>query len=46
MVVFFLEKDLIPSLLWWLSLYIEALVLFLNTEREGCQQLAILKGNI
>ena len=33
-------------LLWWLALYIEALVLFPNIEREGRQQLAILKGNI
>ena len=36
------------SVLWWLALYIEqeALVLFPNIEREGRQQLAILKGNI
>ena len=34
------------STLWWLALFIEALVLFPNNEREGRQQLAILKGNI
>ena len=33
-------------LLWWLELFIEALVLSPNIEREGRQQLAILKGNI
>ena len=32
--------------LWWLDLFIEALVVFPNNEREGRQQLAILKGNI
>ena len=43
-------EGLIPeaSILWWLVLYIEreALVLFQNIEREGRQELAILKGNI
>ena len=34
------------STLWWLALFIEALGLFLNNEREGRQQLAVLKGNI
>ena len=34
------------STLWWLALFIEALVLSPNIEREGRQQLAILKGNI
>ena len=33
-------------LLWWLILFIEALVLSPNNEREGRQQLAISKGNI
>ena len=32
--------------LWWLVLLIEALGLSPNNEREGRQQLAILKGNI
>ena len=27
-----------PLLLWWLALFIEALVLFPNIEREGIQQ--------
>ena len=36
----------IPLPLWWLVLLIEALVLFPKCEREGRQQLAILKGNI
>ena len=31
-------------LLWWLSLYIEALVLFPNIEREGSQQRPIREG--
>ena len=31
---------------WWLALFIGALGLFPNNEREGRQQLAILKGNI
>ena len=31
-------------LLWWLSLYIEALVLFPNIEREGGQQRSFCKG--
>ena len=35
-----------PSPLWWLALFIEALGLSPNNEREGRQQLAILKGNI
>ena len=35
-----------PSTLWWLALFIEALGLSPNNEREGRQQLAILKGNI
>ena len=35
-----------PLLRWWLVLLIEALVLLPNIEREGRQQLAILKGNI
>ena len=35
------------STLWWLVLFMsEALGLFPNNEREGRQQLAILKGNI
>ena len=34
------------STLWWLALFIEALGLSPNNEREGHQQLAILKGNI
>ena len=35
----------IPLLLWWLVLFIEALVLFPNIEREGSQQRrANLKG--
>ena len=33
-------------LLLWLILFIEALGLFPNNEREGRQQLAILKRNI
>ena len=35
-----LGSDEIPDafLLWWLSLFIEALVLFSNIEREGIQQ--------
>ena len=32
------------SLLWWLVLFIEALVLFPNIEREGSQQRPIWKG--
>ena len=36
----------ISLLLWWLDLFIEALVLFPNIEREGRQHLTILKGNI
>ena len=32
--------------LWWLALFIEAMGLSPNNEREGRQQLAILKGNI
>ena len=35
----------IPTL-WWLALFIEALGLSPNNEREGHQQLAILKGDI
>ena len=35
-----------PLFFWWLVLFIEALALFPNNEREGRQQLAILKGNI
>ena len=35
-----------PPTLWWLALFIEALGLSPNNEREGRQQLAILKGNI
>ena len=35
-----------PLPLWWLALFIEALGLSPNNKREGCQQLAILKGNI
>ena len=35
-----------PLLLWWLVLFIEALVLFPNIEREGSQQWrANLKGD-
>ena len=34
------------STLWWLPLFIEALGLSPNNEREGRQQLASLKGNI
>ena len=34
------------SMLWWLALYIEALVLFPNIEREGIPQWRDLKGNI
>ena len=34
------------STLWRLALFIEALGLSPNNEREGRQQLAILKGNI
>ena len=30
--------DPIPSTLWWLALFIEALVLFPNIEREGSHQ--------
>ena len=37
---------ILSLLWWWLVLFIEALVLFPNIEREGRQQLAILKGNI
>ena len=33
-----------PFLLWWLSLFIEALVLFPNIEREGSQQRPFFKG--
>ena len=33
-----LNPDRIPFLLWWLALFIEALVLFPNIEREGRQQ--------
>ena len=36
----------LPSTLWWLALFIEAPGLSPNNEREGRQQLAILKGNI
>ena len=32
-----------PPTLWWLALFIEALGLSPNNEREGRQQLAILK---
>ena len=35
------ELDLVQNeilLLWWLALFIEALVLFPNIEREGSQQ--------
>ena len=35
-----------PPTLWWLALFIEALGFSPNNEREGRQQLAILKGNI
>ena len=36
----------VPYLLWWwLVLFIEALVLFPNIEREGIPQRPILKGN-
>ena len=36
----------VPYLLWWLDLFIEALVLFPNIEREGSQQWrANLKGD-
>ena len=31
-------NELSPLLLWWLVLFIEALVLFPNIEREGSQQ--------
>ena len=41
-----LDADPDAPILWLLSLYIEALGLFPNIEREGRQQLAILKGNI
>ena len=41
-----IQSKMSCPLLWWLVLFIEALVLFPNIEREGCQQLAILKGNI
>ena len=40
-----LDEMSLSLLWWWLVLYIEALVLFPNIEREGRQQLAILKGN-
>ena len=40
------EFQLSPFLLWWLVLFIEALVLFPNIEREGSQQWrANLKGD-
>ena len=32
------DLDQLPLLLWWLALFIEALVLSPNTEREGIQQ--------
>ena len=35
-----------PSTPWWLTPFIETLALSPNNEREGRQQLAILKGNI
>ena len=35
---FSLSLDEIPLLLWWLALYIEALVLIPNIEREESQQ--------
>ena len=38
--------DVTPLLSRWLALFIEALDLSPNNEREGRQQLAILKGNI
>ena len=39
-------SDPIPLTLWWLVLFIEALVLFPNIEREGSQQWrANLKGD-
>ena len=34
-----------PLLLWWLVLFIEALVLFPNIEREGSQQRPNSKGD-
>ena len=37
--------DPVPLPCGWLVLFIEALVLSPNIEREGRQQLAILKGN-
>ena len=42
----FFGPFLSTSTLWWLALFIEALGLSPNNEREGRQQLAILKGNI
>ena len=43
---FFIPLGPLSLFLWGLVLFIEALVLFPNNEREGHQQLAILKGNI
>ena len=38
------EESIDPLLLWWLVLFIEALVLSPNIEREGSQQRPIPKG--
>ena len=39
------ELDDLPLLRWWLVLFIEALVLFPNIEREGIPQRRDLKGD-
>ena len=39
------ELDNLPLLRWWLVLFIEALVLFPNIEREGIPQWRDLKGD-
>ena len=41
-----LDVSMSPLTLWWLALFIEALGLSPNNEREGRQQLAISKGII
>ena len=40
-----IENGTEPLLLWWLVLFIEALVLFPNIEREGIPQRPSLKGD-
>ena len=45
LVVVLFPDDLTPWLWWWLVLFIEALVLSPNIEREGIQQWPNSKGD-